>query len=181
MIPILFNTQMVRALKAGRKSETRRLSGLENINTDPDYYGFPEVDGNFVHFKYGAGHKKTVKLRYKKGDILYVKEFFCWIHEDFLIYKADLDPSEYKRYKWKSPYFMKKEYSRFKLKIKNIRIERVNRISDGSIKREGIVASKDDLYYEFEVLWDSINKKKGMGFIVNPWVAVISFEVLAAK
>ena len=35
--------------------------------------------------------------------------------------------------------------------------------------------------YIFKELWDSLNAKRGYGWEVNPWVWVISFQVVREK
>lgn len=82
--------------------------------------------------------------------------------------------------KWKSPLFMPRSASRILLEIKDIRVERLNGISEEDARAEGIywpdpISRKDN----FIQLWESI---KGPGsWNKNPWVWVIEFEKIEDK
>ncbi|MDV6237826.1 hypothetical protein CH379_019545 [Leptospira ellisii] len=84
--------------------------------------------------------------------------------------------------RWRPSLFMPKEIFRIKLKIKDIRIEQLHRISEHDAEAEGVQFLRDipdadetlsarDL---FEVLWDSRNSQGS--WKKNPWVWVIEFE-----
>lgn len=84
--------------------------------------------------------------------------------------------------KWKSSMFMPRKYSRITVPVVNVRVERVNDISEADAIAEGTTPSivGDDLDYlkyraGFQTLWDSINAKRGMSFEFNPWVWVYEF------
>lgn len=115
-------------------------------------------------------------------------------------FTTQLTPAEYGKYfKWskkrrgKSSLYMFKSLTRLWLEITNIHIERLQDISTVSIKAEGIKLSRDEIekrlapnfgvtsevgVYQGEwiKLWDSINKGRGYGWDVNPWVWVIEFK-----
>ena len=79
---------------------------------------------------------------------------------------------------WQSPYFMPKEAARIWLEVTNVRVERLQEISDTDAWAEGIV---DDVPFgtaatKFKELWDSLNSKRGYGWDANPWVWVIEFK-----
>ena len=81
MKPILFNTEMVRAILEGRKLVTRRVVKPQPPNAH-DILDFDEEDNSFdflcgmiadncfIDFAY------TAKAPYRPGDILYVRETF---------------------------------------------------------------------------------------------------------
>jgi hypothetical protein len=101
------------------------------------------------------------------------------------------------KWRWKvntlSQLYMPYEVARTFVKIKDIRVERVQEISDEDILAEGI---KGDIYGDeiniapkmdmrsariyFMELWDSINKKRGYGWNENCWCWVVEFERIKA-
>ena len=97
---------------------------------------------------------------------------------------------------FKSPIHMPRWASRILLEITDIRVERLNDISEADCEKEGLrilpasgryVVSPGDQYFGsashdavevFSWLWDSINAKKGYPWSSNPWVWCISFNVI---
>jgi hypothetical protein len=85
---------------------------------------------------------------------------------------------------WKPSIHMPRVISRISLEIVNIRVERVQEISELDAQSEGIVWKKDfgngletrDARDPFVMLWNSINDPRGFGWNVNPWVWVIEFQ-----
>ena len=91
---------------------------------------------------------------------------------------------------------MPKWAARIWLKVKDVRVERVQDISEDDARAEGCITFSDkigdgkfDDVYEFDLtardafveLWDSINAKRGYGWGINPWVWAIEFEVAEAQ
>lgn len=188
--PILFNTEMVRAIQDGRKTVTRRVAFP---NTDlhefrckkyPNGWWFRgsvakdwESICNFI--------KTICPYKYKVGDILYVRETWCRYDEDHIIdgiryaYKANAtSESERMRkefgYKWRPSIHMPKEAARIFLRVTNVRVERLQDIDD-----DGVIAEGLKIGAPFDELWDSTIKKSDRdmyGWAANPWVWVIEFE-----
>ena len=214
--PILFNTEMVRAILDGRKTCTRRL-----VKPQPDEkHTFPlgfvtdstekkEVGCfGFAANEYG-GSIQYVKppYRYAPGDILYVRETWhkytkrigkgesCRLAE-FYGYKASVANSEDAEEPWHPSIHMPKEAARIWLKVTDVRVERLQEISEDVAVKEGIYvanckdcnapfgcdACPDEGYNEideFVELWNSTVKKSDIdryGWDANPWVWVIKFE-----
>ena len=79
-----------------------------------------------------------------------------------------------------------RKFSRIQLEITDIRVERVNDISEGDSRAEGVYVDITNAFSptpprckpEFKLLWDSINKKRGFGWDVNPYVWVVEFKKL---
>ena len=83
VLPMLFNTEMVRAILAGKKTETRRVvrpkykgdeSGFEvltNMGTGERW--LEKVDEEEMSFD----PPRYIAPPYKPGDILYVRETWC--------------------------------------------------------------------------------------------------------
>ena len=73
--------------------------------------------------------------------------------------------------------------SRILLEITNVRVERVQEISEEDAKSEGVSLSWAEGQIRggtwrqgFAQLWDSINAKRGYGWDANPWVWVVEFK-----
>lgn len=90
---------------------------------------------------------------------------------------------------FKPSIFMPRWASRITLRIKSIRVERVQDITEADVRLEGgppshpsiDVVSREFGYKNFAIswfaqLWDSINAKRGYSWESNPWVWVIEFE-----
>ncbi len=182
--PILMQTDNVRAILEGRKTQTRRVIGIP-FDEKPIYTSqvkWPDL-GNFeVHTKDKSFSGYSYKCPYGQvGDRLWVRESFLIDHYEKLFYKAGkVFHPEF--YKWKSSIFMPRWASRITLEITEIRVERLQEISREDCIKEGI---ERHLYmpageYErqnFAFLWDSINGKK-YPWESNPWVWVVAFRVL---
>lgn len=177
---IMFKAEMVRAILAGRKTQTRRILPVEWLSEksiDERYFlepGTKDYELTMSKCRYGGA-----------GDLLWVKETWVKI-DDAFFYKADeqnLGPV-----KWKSPRFMPKEVCRLMLEIQNIRVERIQDISGEDAKAEGIEfmfnpeRSWQDVYKSgFRNLWDEIyDQPEGFdSWISNPYVWVIEFKHVA--
>ncbi|MCL2480156.1 MAG: hypothetical protein FWF38_00440 [Spirochaetaceae bacterium] len=84
-------------------------------------------------------------------------------------------------YKGKCPsIFMPLEAARIFLKVKSVKVERLQEISEKDAIAEGLPESLTGASgYTvgcFQHLWDSINAKRGYSFDSNPWAWVIEFE-----
>lgn len=140
-----------------------------------------------------------IKFPYGKvGDQLWVRETWCNINYNDLqhihkpIYKADFGVESKALEKWKSSLFMPRWASRITLEITNVRVERVQNISEEDAKKEGatmaywygttdinqinLTPNKSSYLNGFANLWYSIHKKDGFDWDANPWVWVISFK-----
>jgi len=72
--PILFSSEMVRAILEGRKTQTRRTKGLERFTHQPDRW---QIAGNEFLFDGGFEYVPVPACPYGKvGDLLAVKETF---------------------------------------------------------------------------------------------------------
>ncbi len=171
MKPILFNTESVKAILDGRKSVTRRV-----VKPQPTIYGFLETHWNW----------SGVKSPYQLGDTLYVRETWAtWVemrksgqtgHLEQFYYKADSDFSDVK---WRPSIHMPKEAARLFLRVTNVRVERLQRITLADAYAEGV-----EIPTRFYELWDSTIKKADLplyGWKANPWVWVIVFERISKE
>jgi hypothetical protein len=73
--------------------------------------------------------------------------------------------------------------SRITLEVTGVRVERVQDITECEARREGVTCERaligNAARLAFRSLWDSINKKRGYGWDVNPWVWVVEFRRVA--
>ena len=211
--PILFNTEMVRAILDGKKTCTRRI--VKGAIPDDAMWGYTmftpkgcvSCRGVYAD-EYG---EKFFRLPYQRGDILYVRETWCRYGKlddfDHVIdgteknyYLTDganptpyncflVQRNGYDEYKdtpvWHPSIHMPKEAARIWLKVKDVRVERLQDIDGKGCVKEGIEEEplKDigDEFVKgmFHDLWDSIIKKSDIdryGWNANPWVWVIEFE-----
>ncbi len=187
--PILFNTDMVRAILDGRKSCTRRLVKTRR----KDAYGFyvtKKADGTFSGiYEYDENESmfdNPLMPPYQPGDILYVRETWKKASNGYYYYEdwqrndiADIT-------KWKPSIHMPKEAARIWLKVTDVRVERLQEITLQGAWKEGARCSC--LYpvpdcagnkTAFIEIWNSTIKKSDIdryGWDANPWVWVIEFE-----
>lgn len=197
--PILFNTEMVRAILDGRKSCTRRINKDVNDYVVPDMDFYDSDKRTYAVHNY-ADKEHTDKLSIAErtcpicpGDILYVRETWCKGIERY-IYRADYSDRE-KFYqggkeievKWHPSIHMPKEAARIWLKVMYVRVERLQDISGKEILKEGVnsLVHPDAFYFDmnqrelFESVWNSTIKKSDLDryeWNANPWVWVIEFE-----
>lgn len=183
---ILFNTEMVRAILAGRKTCTRRV-----IKLPKNMSGRPVGKSGDIGFMYLGGIKRPP---YQQGDILYVRETFIQAAAHTFWYKADDNSWMPEGLHWKPSIHMPKEAVRIWLKVADVRVERLQECGEGwciDIEKEGIATPQDPILYisddafhdalrmEFQKIWDSTIKKSDIdryGWDANPWVWVIEFE-----
>jgi len=115
--------------------------------------------------------------------VLYAADFGAWAYDT----DSDLSP-------WRLSICMPRKWSRILLEITNIRIQRLQGITDEEAMAEGCPSEraldtdgKTILYsglkptYWFSELWNSIYAKRGHGWDKNDWVWVIEFKRVEAK
>ena len=79
---------------------------------------------------------------------------------------------------WKPSIFMPRWACRIVLEITDVRVERVQDISERDACAEGFgyPLTRDCKKPKFRELWDKLNGPRGYGWEVNPWVWAISFR-----
>lgn len=177
--PILFSTEMVKAILDCRKTMTRRVVKPQSL--------FEGKDGIITRYPNQEGCPYG-----QVGDRLWVRETFCYKRDPITaitsdnefwyratnpeVIKIDDDGSHaFRKDGWSaSPWLpsihMPRKASRITLEITNIRVERVQDITAGDTVKEGVTGMS------FQPLWDSINAKRGYSWQSNPWVWVIEFR-----
>lgn len=211
-IPILFSTPMVQAILEGYKTQTRRANNLSEVNHDSDEWKYTGFEFGLHHFEhsYSMGHHPQIQERKPKtkcpygqvGDVLWVRE--TWIEAPELCtwkkysYKADYNSHLAELGKWKPSIYMPKSACRIFLKVKSVRVERLQDISEQDAKSEGVLdmffgkdiageayfnymdknggydCVADNAIHSFQTLWQSINGPES--WEANHWVWVIEFE-----
>lgn len=182
--PILFSTEMVRAILDGRKTQTRRVVKPSVFEKGTNWFWNP--------------NENICLAQYRKGDVLWVRETFCEVPYEYnhipikgghittpkYAYKAD-SKRDYTGI-WKPSIHMPKEAARIWLEVTDVRVERLQEITEEDARAEGVKAygpnncSGTSARIAFAQLWDSLNEKRGYEWRVNPWVWVIEFERIAA-
>lgn len=179
--PILFNTEMVRAILGGRKSCTRRLVKFLS-GENPRWTGY--IKDELMLYN-GKNEPCIRKAPYQPGDILYVRETFIQIAAHTFWYKAYGKSWMLKDLRWKPSIHMPKEAARIWLKVTDVRLERLQEITIDGIRNEGLssmavhAGDMEIALKEWELLWSSTIKKSDLdryGWDANPWVWVIEFE-----
>jgi len=218
---IVMTTESVGAILEDRKGMTRRVIKPKYANTHlvsrTDKYGtqLVEMQNDVEGETFGKSpdgktwHKLlgyiVPKPRYQPGDILWVRE--TWFSNDeCILFKA----SKYEKAKsyhgrngwvdimWHSSRFMPRSVARIWLRVTDVRVERVQDITNNDAIKEGCAGAECDCLrigrswmgcescmntgwqeppvVEFMQLWDDLNAKRGYSWNSNPWVWVISFE-----
>lgn len=217
VLPIPFNTEMVRAILGDRKTVTRRvIKPQQIIGLLPDKCknGIPEEflkEKKYMFKPYcDMTDVELIKTAYnppyQPGDILYVRE--TWEHFDCCSCEGDEHgncPKEPQKSvldkygcgcymyrasdeiwgdaKWHPSIHMPKEAARIWLKVKDVRVERLQEMDCKDAMKEGIdprlCINLNHTVVKFQKLWNSTIKKSDLdsyGWDANPWVYVIEFE-----
>jgi hypothetical protein len=184
--PIIMSGESVRAILAGRKTQTRR------VIRHP-----PLIDCDMDDCPYG-----------QIGDRLWVRETWTGYElgiglafdDPIFVYRADGEEGnklfrgtqEECSVSWHSPIHMPRKIARIELEITDIRVQRIQEISAGDVEAEGIDVisdlplapiphdSSDDLILfvaqrKYRAIWDALNAKRGFGWESNPWVWALTF------
>jgi len=196
--PILFSGAMVRAILEGRKTQTRRAikpqpemldSGDCRVRVNRDWHTGPvdylilDVMPRFA-CPYG-----------QPGDRLWVRETFGYRDDGKLYFRADQTLGQFNVERWRPSIHMPRRVSRITLEITDVRVERLQNISEEDAVVEGLDAllyvsdglgnwvppdgetlssTYPSAKHWFSCLWESIN---GPGsWSANPWVWVVEFK-----
>lgn len=221
--PILFTGEMVRAILSGRKFQTRRVvkehydaDAVGRIALRQGGFAY-----RFEWHADGAIRYEDIDPPYSPGDTLWVREKFQpYITKeatdsygepisDLLDYEtgkgyavnypATDGVEEFYDYDkgltsaCKPSIHMPRWASRITLEVTDVRVERVQDISEEDAQAEGASsvfrvdikdfyspgfnAEKASSYrIGFERLWDSINESRGYSWASNPWVWAVTFK-----
>ncbi|MGI2095512.1 hypothetical protein [Shewanella glacialipiscicola] len=193
--PIIFNTEMVRAILDGRKTQTRRpMEPQPHQHWHPfsakaewytptviDKKGFYQPAKNQV-FGVSDEDQGFVSPFVAVGDQLWVRETFADCGSR-LTYKADKDDGAHCVVKrWTPSIHMPRYCARILLEVTAVRVERLNDISKQDAKAEGFdypavpgMGWKLNAKQNFLFSWDKIYGNRSL----NPFVWVIEFKVIS--
>ena len=210
--PIIMSAEMVRAILEKRKSQTRRVIKPQPVGIRSDWsqdiepgHVFVDMVGQVWRAYESRGRWKSASGVLSKrliifaqpGDLLWVRE--TWREAgsiqredgkipsigtpDQVYYYAD-DKAAFCDGPWRSPIHMPRWASRILLRVTEVRVQRVQEISEEDARAEGVEKlTMDDLggtwrtYRRgFHAAWDSLNAKRGYGWETKCWVWAISFE-----
>lgn len=217
--PILFSGPMVRTLLDCRKSQTRRVlkpqpefRGGAGDWSDPEEWGWEDEDGAPI---------SVLDIRpngFARGDR-------CWVREAHALvprtaYRGSVGTGTIQQIEhptdgytaavfregfdrsgsppWRPSIHMPRWASRLTLTVTDVRVQRLQEISEADALAEGIERMKSGRgYYDhtvskamvragiwhrraseaFASLWDSLNASRGFGWDANPWVVALTFSV----
>ncbi|EOC1126645.1 hypothetical protein AAAW54_004185 [Cronobacter sakazakii] len=201
---MIFNSEMVRALLDGTKTQTRRIMKVQPDSPD---FGLLRIVESTARSNVGKYHWSESNacgnhIRSKLftcpfgaiGDRLWVRE--AWAEAggnapELQLYRANypdhvsshyehLKPAE--EIRWRPNIHMPRWASRITLEITDVRVERLRHISDADAKAEGYPAergkagSKDDAWLWYCDLWKSLYGQDS--WLESPWVWVIEFKLV---
>ena len=202
--PIIFSAPMIRALLDGRKTQTRRIikpspefcgggrsRDPQNWN-DPDAWGWENYDEGCWDL---LSEGYTGRPFYAPGDRLWVREAFSYESLDvdrngFMPpwYWADGKPESGDFTRPKPSIHMPRWASRLTLLVTDVRVQRLQEISDDDARAEGVLPDGFEGYrghegtigyptaiWAFRHIWHTIHGPDARD--ANPWVAAISFTV----
>ncbi|EOV6195452.1 hypothetical protein ACN94K_002557 [Klebsiella quasipneumoniae] len=218
---MIFNAEMVRAILAGRKTQTRRIM---KVQPESNQLGLLLITDSTKHSDIGKYHWAESNAT---GNHVRSKLFLCpfgavgdriWVREGFfpaplemqsepprktmwnIAYRdgmqmeklapAEYNPTIYNYERWTPSIHMPRWASRILLEITDVRVERLNAISEEDARAEGIIDGgclncgepepcgcanpEPDTTDAFAYLWQSIYGQENWN--ANPWVWVISFK-----
>ena len=165
VLPILFNTDMVRAILDWRKTTTRRCVKPHSKKSCGFYVTFRKSDNAFMGvYDYDDNERQFDNPQTQPcypGDILYVRETWQFmpciecnkcencekesntyldkesISEGCFIYRADYPQPE--RINWRPSIHMPKQAARIWLKVTDVRVERLHDMTLDDFLSEGVV------------------------------------------
>lgn len=198
---ILFKPDMIKAIVTGRKTQTRRLGGLRAINQEPDKWTITTFTNEAHCWGIIPQDFTIVKSHYQVSETVYIKEAWRTLSSLDTLVPCELDREtspifyESERLDNAEPYFDigKKRSSLFMpawaahyfIKITDVRVERLQKISETDAELEGFKCWEYDnpnayadcpCTNQFIQVWNFINKPP-YDWKSSPWVWVYGFKL----
>ena len=194
--PIIFSAPMVRALLDGRKTQTRRVLGNSGPGRGRSNIFSAQIGWSDSYvLDPGNANWRERDTPYAPGDRLWVREAFSYELLDvdrngFMPpwYWADGNPESGDFTRPKPSIHMPRWASRLTLLVTDVRVQRLQEISDDDARAEGVLPDGFEGYrghegtigyptaiWAFRHIWHTIHGPDAWD--ANPWVAAISFTV----
>jgi hypothetical protein len=193
--PIIFSAESVRAILEGRKTQTRRLCKPQPAPAGPNGGPIREVvksllssRGDLFDVRYDLDNPGTLRSEHAPGDRLWVRETWgpC---AGGVVYNADDVGSNVvcpDGGRWKPTIYMPRWASRIDLEITDVRVQRLQDITDEDAIAEGVrcwecngpvdgTSENGCGCFHFAQAWDAINGKRAT-WSSNPWVWALTFR-----
>ena len=191
--PIIFSSEMIRAILNGTKTQTRRVVKQPRCESSVKYDPLSKTG-------WSNAHGYPINPPCSTGDVLWCRETWtdsCGMLENALSgkkihYCADCEDDSRGlfapcRWKKKPSIHMSRVAARLFLRVADVRVERLQAITEADARAEGCTYGFHDdgvskhlkdhtPQKQFAAIWDSLYSKRGYGWDTNPWVWVISFE-----
>lgn len=179
--PILFNTEMVRAIQEGRKTVTRRICKGDKPPFERGDILWVRETWAFWPCVVCNSECECCEIAPEPPDQM---ETADGLTEGCFLYRADSEAQVFPGgHIWHASIHMPKAAARIFLKVEGVRVERLMEITDREARFEGcgdpdVVYTNGALRCMFAELWDRTTKKRLLvdGWTANPWVWVIWFE-----
>ena len=164
--PLSFAADMVRAVDAGLKTQTRRPMYPQPARVATGR--FYRTDGREIVCPFGI-----------PGDRLWVRERFAEAEDGTILYAADPVKGR-SRIDWQQSRYMMREDSRLTLRILAIRSQQLQDISEADARAEGYDPFRESLppIKWFARLWDRLSPIESLRWAANPWLWVVHFEIV---
>ncbi|EAA8215607.1 hypothetical protein JNF56_001075 [Salmonella enterica] len=204
---MIFNGEMVRAILDGRKTQTRRIMKnqpagdypetpalIRNVGTGFQWHGLYGESSIFNCPLGSIGERIWVRETYQ-GPLFDYEQMESYLEDsskfekpDFCVYRADGNPApefydadDNLHCGWRPSIHMPRWASRITLKITDVRVERLNAISEEDAQAEGVqpacyeITPPEAAYrVSFGEVWRGIYGEES--WVANPWVWVIEFK-----
>jgi hypothetical protein len=206
---ICFIEPMFHKVVSGEKTQTRRIISGKTLEKVDDYWSWREFAEAQQTSEISVEDRTSDFARYRRGETLYLKEPYCqdcdfiqhqgsreWRANGKILYKyngdeiSELARDSFRLGKWENKLFMPEKYARYFIEITDVRVERLQDISDADCVKEGITVNPeyDDDVRTGKLLFsgshyivayaDLIDELNGKGtWESNPYVFVYDFEL----